>query len=235
MTLANSEFTKNLDKTIQIRADYLQKYQNKKYVQRYLQMVERVRTLENGRMPGNTGLTSAVALNYFKLLAYKDEYEVSRLYTNGNFLKKINNRFDGDFKLKFHLAPPLFSRRDKITGEPKKTDYGMWVLTAMNLLSKFKFLRGTLFDPFGRTPERKMERRLIIDYEKTLEKLLRNFSKTNHNLAVEIAKIPEQIRGYDLVKHSSLKSAKICEKELMDRFLKLTDEDIKIKNTEILS
>ena len=115
-------------------------------------------------------------------------------------MKKIKGRFEGDFKLKLHLAPPLFSRRDVHTGEPVKTSYGPWILSVMNLLARFKFLRGTAFDPFGKTVERKMERRLIQEYEQTIEELLPGLSKKNHTLAVEIAKIPEQIRGYDLVK-----------------------------------
>ncbi|HCV45394.1 MAG TPA: indolepyruvate ferredoxin oxidoreductase family protein, partial [Deltaproteobacteria bacterium] len=183
-----------LDELIQHRADVLRDYQNKSYVQRYLHLVERVRTLEIDRVPGSTEFTEAVASYYFKLLAYKDEYEVARLYTNGDFMQKIKGRFEGDYKLKLHLAPPLFSSRDAHSGEPVKTAYGAWILSAMNLLARFKFLRGTAFDPFGKTAERKMERRLIEEYEQTIEELLRGLSKKNHALAVEIARIPEQIR-----------------------------------------
>ncbi|MEC9012904.1 MAG: indolepyruvate ferredoxin oxidoreductase family protein, partial [SAR324 cluster bacterium] len=204
----------SLDELIQHRADVLRDYQNKSYVQRYLHLVERVRTIEIDRVPGSTEFTEAVASYFFKLLAYKDEYEVARLYTNGDFMHKIKGRFEGDYKLKLHLAPPLFSRRDAHSGEPVKTAYGAWILSAMNLLARFKFLRGTAFDPFGKTAERKMERRLIEEYEQTIEELLRGISKKNHALAVEIARIPEQIRGYDQVKQKNVKSAKSQENDL---------------------
>jgi len=207
-----------LDELIQHRADVLKDYQNKAYVQRYLKLVERVRTLETDRIPGSTEFTEAVAYYYFKLLAYKDEYEVARLYTNGDFMKKIRGRFEGDFKLKLHLAPPLFSKRNPHTGEPIKTAYGQWMFSAMKFLARFKFLRGTAFDPFGKTVERKMERSLIQEYEKTIEELLRGLSKKNHVLAIEIAKIPEQIRGYDLVKQRHVDSVKLHEQELLEEF-----------------
>ena len=224
-----------LDELIQHRADVLKDYQNKAYVQRYLHLVERVRTLEIDRVPGSTEFTEAVAAYYFKLLAYKDEYEVARLYTNGDFMKKIKGRFEGDYKLKLHLAPPLFSKRNPHTGEPIKTAYGPWILSAMNLLARFKFLRGTAFDPFGKTAERKMERRLIEEYEQTIEELLPGLSKKNHALAVEIARIPEQIRGYDLVKQKHLESAKSQEKELLKEFSSSVGITATLKSAETVS
>ena len=224
-----------LEELIQHRADVLKDYQNKAYVQRYLHLVERVRTLEIDRVPGSTKFTEAVASYYFKLLAYKDEYEVARLYTNGDFMKKIKGRFEGEFKLKLHLAPPLFSRRDVHTGEPVKTSYGPWILSVMNLLARFKFLRGTAFDPFGKTVERKMERRLIQEYEQTIEELLPGLSKKNHTLAVEIAKIPEQIRGYDLVKQKHVESAKLQENELLKEFKSTLGNSAPLKSAETVS
>ena len=224
-----------LDELIQHRADVLRDYQNKSYVQRYLHLVERVRTLEIDRVPGSTEFTEAVASYYFKLLAYKDEYEVARLYTNGDFMQKIKGRFEGDYKLKLHLAPPLFSRRDAHSGEPVKTAYGAWILSAMNLLARFKFLRGTAFDPFGKTSERKMERRLIEEYEQTIEELLRGLSKKNHALAVEIARIPEQIRGYDLVKQKHVESAKSQKNELLNEFRSNVGNSTALKSDETVS
>ena len=200
-----------------------------------MKLVERVRTLETDRVPGSVAFTEAVASYYYKLLAYKDEYEVARLYTNGDFMKKIRGRFEGDFKLKLHLAPPIFSKRDPHTGEPIKTAYGSWMLTAMKFLSRFKFLRGTAFDPFGKTVERKMERRLILEYEQTIEELLRGFSKKNHVLAVEIAKIPEHIRGYDLVKQRHVESAKSHEKLLLEEFRNSTGISATPKIAETVS
>ena len=224
-----------LDELIQHRADVLRDYQNKSYVQRYLHLVERVRTLEIDRVPGSTEFTEAVASYYFKLLAYKDEYEVARLYTNGDFMQKIKGRFEGDYKLKLHLAPPLFSSRDAHNGEPVKTAYGAWILSAMNLLARFKFLRGTAFDPFGKTSERKMERRLIEEYEQTIEELLRGLSKKNHALAVEIARIPEQIRGYDLVKQKHVESAKSQKNELLKEFRSNVGNSTALKSDETVS
>ena len=224
-----------LDELIQHRADVLRDYQNKSYVQRYLHLVERVRTLEIDRVPGSTEFTEAVASYYFKLLAYKDEYEVARLYTNGDFMQKIKGRFEGDYKLKLHLAPPLFSRRDAHSGEPVKTAYGAWILSAMNLLARFKFLRGTAFDPFGKTAERKMERRLIEEYEQIIEELLRGLSKKNHALAVEIARIPEQIRGYDLVKQKHVVSAKSQENDLLKEFRSTMGNSAAMKSDETVS
>jgi len=225
----------SLDELIQHRADVLRDYQNKSYVQRYLHLVERVRTLEIDRVPGSTEFTEAVASYFFKLLAYKDEYEVARLYTNGDFMHKIKGRFEGDYKLKLHLAPPLFSRRDAHSGEPVKTAYGAWILSAMNLLARFKFLRGTAFDPFGKTAERKMERRLIEEYEQTIEELLRGISKKNHALAVEIARIPEQIRGYDQVKQKNVKSAKSQENDLLKEFRSTMGNSAALKSDETVS
>ena len=224
-----------LDELIQHRADVLRDYQNKSYVQRYLHLVERVRTLEIDRVPGSTEFTEAVASYYFKLLAYKDEYEVARLYTNGDFMQKIKGRFEGDYKLKLHLAPPLFSRRDAHSGEPVKTAYGAWILSVMNLLARFKFLRGTAFDPFGKTAERKMERRLIEEYEQIIEELLRGLSKKNHALAVEIARIPEQIRGYDLVKQKHVVSAKSQENDLLKEFRSTMGNSAALKSDETVS
>ena len=224
-----------LDDLIQKRADVLKDYQNKGYVERYLHLVERVRTLETDRVPGSTELTEAMAYYYFKLLAYKDEYEVARLYTNGDFMQKIKDRFEGDFKLKVHLAPPLFSRRDIHNREPIKIAYGSWFLSVMNLLARFKFLRGTIFDPFGKTLERKMERRLIKQYEQTIEELLAGLSKKNHPLAVEIARIPEEIRGYDLVKQKNIVTAKLHEKKLLKEYRLTVQNSVGLRSIETSS
>ncbi|MBG56328.1 MAG: indolepyruvate ferredoxin oxidoreductase [Deltaproteobacteria bacterium] len=218
----NEETLDTLDKKIQYRADVLKDYQSKAYAKRYLQMVERARTVENVRKPGQSSLTEAVARYYFKLLAYKDEYEVARLYTNGDFLKKINDRFEGKFHLKLHLAPPMFAKRNPHTGEPVKSSFGSWMFISMKILAKFKFLRGTVFDLFGKTKERQMERQLIHDYEKTIEEVLRGLSENNHSIATEIAKLPEYIRGFDLVKFRHMEKTKVRERELMGKFRKIS-------------
>ncbi len=227
--------SEGLDELIQSRADSLNAYQNKIYAKRYLQLVERVRTIETERFPGNLALTEAVARYYFKLMAYKDEYEVARLYTNGDFMKKIRSRFEGNFKLKLHFSPPLFSRRDFHTGEPIKSPFGSWIFPAMKILTRFKFLRGSLFDPFSKTKERKMERQLILEYEQTMNEILRGLTKKNHNLALEIAKIPEKIRGFDLVKQRHCEAAKFLEQKLLTQFRDSVKITIGLKSGEPVS
>ena len=224
-----------LDELIQYRADVLTAYQNKAYAKHYLQLVERVRTIETDRLPGSLSLTEAVARYYFKLLAYKDEYEVARLYTNGDFLKKIRGRFEGNFRLKLHLAPPLFSHRDSHTGEPIKSDFSSWIFPVLKMLSRFKFLRGTAFDLFGKTKERRMERQLIQEYEQTIKELLLGLTKKNHNIALEIAKIPEQIRGYDMVKQRHFETAKSNEKKLLAKFRDSAKITVGLKSSELVS
>ena len=224
-----------LDELIQHRADVLTAYQNKAYAKHYLQLVERVRTIETDRLPGSLSLTEAVARYYFKLLAYKDEYEVARLYTNGDFLKKIRGRFEGNFRLKLHLAPPLFSHRDSHTGEPIKSTFSSWIFPVLKMLSRFKFLRGTAFDLFGKTKERRMERQLIQEYEQTIKELLLGLTKKNHNIALEIAKIPEQIRGYDMVKQRHFETAKSNEKKLLAKFRDSAKITVGLKSSELVS
>jgi len=148
-------------------------------------------------------LSEAVARYAFKLMAYKDEYEVARLYTTGDFEQRLRETFDGDFKVKFNLAPPLFSKKDG-NGHLLKQEYGPWVFTAFKLLKRLKFLRGGAFDVFGKTAERRMERQLIIDYRNTIDELLSGLSLGNHAMAVEIARLPEQIRGYGHVKEGNV-------------------------------
>jgi indolepyruvate ferredoxin oxidoreductase len=160
-------------------------------------------------------LPRAVAINYARLLAYKDEYEVARLYSDGAFLKKLQRQFDGDFTLEYHLAPPLLARRDPTTGEPKKRAFGPWMGKMFKLLTRLRPLRGTALDIFGYTAERRMERRLIADYEALLHELAASLTPDNHALAVEIASLPAKIRGFGHVKAKNVETAKACEAELL--------------------
>ena len=156
---------------------------------------------------GKTLLTESVARYLFKLMAYKDEYEVARLHTDTAFLGKINGMFEGDFKLNYHLAPPLLAKtNDK--GELQKRPFGPYMLTAFKVLAKLKGLRGTAFDIFGKTEERRTERALIGEYQASIEEVLKSLNPANHATAVEIARIPEQIRGYGHVKERHLKAAR---------------------------
>ncbi|BBK30118.1 indolepyruvate ferredoxin oxidoreductase [Stella humosa] len=202
---------------VALRVEQLTAYQNAAYAGRYAALVARVEAAERGRARGMTGLAEAVARNYYKLLAYKDEYEVARLYTDGTFRRRLEEQFEGDFKLRFHLAPPLLAERDE-AGRLKKRAYGPWMMSAFGLLAKLKFLRGGAFDPFGRTAERRGERQLIADYETAIEEVMGGLVPDNHRLAVEIASLPERIRGYGHVKEESLKAVRRSEAMLRQAF-----------------
>jgi len=215
--LDDERISESLDEMIERRAAFLTDYQDKAYAGRYLALVDKVRQAEARRLPGSTKLTEAVARYYFKLMAYKDEYEVARLYTSGEFRKRIEQQFEGDYRLHFNLAPPLFSRRDA-EGRLIKKEYGPWVFTLFRLLATMKGLRGTAFDIFGRTEERRMERQLIADYAQVVEELLAGLDAGNADLAVEIASVPEHIRGYGHVKEAHLAKAKAKEAELLARW-----------------
>jgi indolepyruvate ferredoxin oxidoreductase len=200
--------SRTLDDVVERRIAALTDYQNAAYAERYRRLVERVRAAEAAQAKGFNGLTEAVARYYFKLLAYKDEYEVARLYTDGNFHAAVAAQFEGGYRLEFHLAPPLLATRDPTTGQLKKRGYGPWVLHAFALLARLKGLRGTAFDPFGYSAERRMERQLIADYEATIERLLARLTLANHALVVELAQIPEHIRGYGHVKERHVAEAR---------------------------
>ncbi len=205
----------SLGEMIERRVAHLTEYQDAAYANRYRTMVERVGRVEAERARGRTELTEAVARYYFKLLAYKDEYEVARLYTSGEFLAQLSRQFEGRPKLEIYLAPPLVAQRDPATGRPKKRAYGSWMLTAMRYLARCRRLRGTPFDPFGYSAERRLERRLIAEYEAVLDEVLRQLSSANHEIALELARLPEQIRGFGHVKERHLVAAKERESELL--------------------
>ncbi|USX27345.1 indolepyruvate ferredoxin oxidoreductase family protein [Oxalobacteraceae bacterium OTU3CINTB1] len=205
-----------LDDIVNRRVELLTAYQNADYAQQYKAFVEQVRA-EEAKLGKSTRLSEAVARYYYKLMAYKDEYEVARLYTDGAFQQKIAGMFEGDIKLKFHLAPPLMAKHDA-QGRLIKQEFGPWMMKAFGLLAKFKGLRGTALDVFGYTAERKMERALIGEYRQTVASLLPKLTAENLAQAVAIASIPEDIRGYGHVKERHLKSAKQKEATLLAAF-----------------
>ncbi len=206
--------------TVDRRAEFLTAYQNPNYARRYRNWVEKIRTVEAEKAPGRCGLAEAVARYQFKLMAYKDEYEVARLYSETSFLDRIKSSFDGDkLRFEFHLAPPLLARRDQATGEPRKMSFGPWMLKVFAVLAKFKFLRGTVFDPFGYSHERQTERQLVSDYERLLGEISEHLTPTNHDVAVALAAVPEKIRGFGPVKQRHLAAAKAEEAALRDQFL----------------
>ncbi len=197
------------------RVAFLTAYQSAAYAQTYQSFVEKVRAIEAPL--GKTTLTEAVTRYLFKLMAYKDEYEVARLHTDTGFLNKVNAMFEGDFKLNYHLAPPLLAKKND-QGELQKQQFGPWMLTGFKLLAKLKGLRGTPLDVFGRTEERKEERALIAQYRASIEEVLAGLAPENHTTAVEIARIPEQIKGYGHVKARHLATTRPQWTALMQAF-----------------
>ena len=197
------EFKKRetVDSIVARRVGFLTDYQNAAYAQRYKDLVEQVRVAE---LPlGKTTLTETVAKSLFKLMAYKDEYEVARLHADTGFREKVAAQFEGDFKIHYHLAPPLLAKRND-KGELVKRKFGPSTYSLFKLLARLRGLRGTVLDVFGRTEERRTERALIDEYRRTVEDLVARLNPGNHALAVEIAALPDKIRGYGHVKARNL-------------------------------
>jgi indolepyruvate ferredoxin oxidoreductase len=212
------KLSESVEEMVGRRKTFLTGYQNAAYAERYAALVKRVSEIEAQKFPGKKALSAAVARYYFKVLAYKDEYEVARLYADMGFKKKVAEQFEGDFKLTFHLAPPVMSAVDPTTGEPRKKVFGPWMMTAFGVLAKFKGLRGTALDVFGYTAERKSERQLIADYEALVDELVRDVTAANYETAVDLASVPEHIRGFGHVKHAHLLDAKARWTELLAKF-----------------
>jgi len=209
----------SLDEIVARRVEFLAAYQDAAYAARYRRRVDAARAAETALTPGKTGFAETVARYLFKLMAYKDEYEVARLYADPAFLRQVRNEVDGDtLRLTFHLAPPLLARRDKVTGEPRKMSFGPWMLPLFRVLAKLKFLRGTALDVFGYTTERRTERQMVRDYETLLDELMAKLAPDNHALAVGLAAIPEKIRGFGHVKRRHLAAAKADEAVLLEQF-----------------
>ena len=212
-----------LDGIAEHRAAFLREYQDEAWAQDYRRIVERVRAAETARAPGREGLAEAVARNLFRLMSYKDEYEVARLYTSGEFEAGLRRQFEGDYRLRFHLAPPLFARRDPETGELRKREYGPWMFGAFRVLARMRRLRGTRLDLFGRTAERRMERRLIEEYRETVVEILDRLAPANHEAAVALASVPESIKGFGHVKERSVEAAKRRAARLAEEFRAAAD------------
>ncbi len=199
------------------RVEFLAGYQNAAYARKYSELVERVRRVESDRLNGSTKLAEAVARYYFKLLAYKDEYEVARLHSDAGFRQSIAAQFEGPYRLNFYLAPPILARRDPRTGIARKRRFGGWLTSVFSVLARFKFLRGTPLDPFGYSLERRTERALIGEYESVIDEVLTRLDARNHALAVELACLPEHIRGFGHVKAASLEAARAQREQLLAR------------------
>jgi indolepyruvate ferredoxin oxidoreductase len=203
-----------LEQKIERRADHLTGYQSRRLARRYRRLVERARDTEQAL--GIAGFAEAVAEGYFKLLSYKDEYEVARLHTE-TLDTALADAFDHVGRVTYHLAPPIFGRKDA-EGRPKKTEFGPWMARAFRILSRFKFLRGTPFDIFGRSPERRMERQMIRDYEVLIGELLEKLDAGNAAAAVELARLPLQVRGFGYVKLANAENVAAQRDELLATF-----------------
>jgi indolepyruvate ferredoxin oxidoreductase len=206
--LGRSTKQETLEQLIQRRVEFLTAYQNRAYADRYTAFVERIRAMENDRLPGSTALTTAVARSMFKLMAYKDEYEVARLHMETGFLDKLAEEFEGDFTVSYHLAPPLVPSANDARGRPLKRQFGSWIQPALRILAGLKFLRGTALDVFGRTSERRMERGLIGWYEALVSDLLPHLGPATVDAVVKIAALPMEIRGYGPVKEAAADKVK---------------------------
>jgi indolepyruvate ferredoxin oxidoreductase len=204
---------KTLDEIVARRVAFLTAYQDAAYAERYRRRIETVREVER-RALGSEALAAAVAKNLFKLMAYKDEYEVARLYTEGSFAARLAREFEGEVKLTFHLAPPLLSRPRPGETEPRKQAFGRWMLPVFRSLAKLKRLRGTKLDPFGYTAERRAERQLIADYEAMLDDLLPQLGRADFDTILALARLPESIRGFGPVKERAIAAADLRKSEL---------------------
>jgi len=197
----------NLAAVIDRRKADLTAYQNKRLARRYGALIEQVQAGETAVAPGSEVLALAVARNLYKLMAYKDEYEVARLYSDGRFMAALEQQFEGDYDLVFHLAPPILSKISPDTGLPMKRDFKPWMASAMTWLARLKFLRGGPLDPFGRTEERRTERRLIGEYQTMIEEILAGLKSSNLDQAVRLAMVPELITGFGHIKARHLEEA----------------------------
>jgi indolepyruvate ferredoxin oxidoreductase len=212
-----------LDATVERRAAFLTAYQDAAYAARYRALVATARAAEAARTPGRQGFAMAVARNAFRLMAYKDEYEVARLHADPDFAARLDAMFAGPYRLHYHLSPPFVRRRDPRTGAPAKLAFGPWMRHAFGLLARLKVLRGTPFDPFGRTADRRLERALLAAYVADIETLAAGLDPRTHALAVQLAALPERIRGFGHVKRAAAETAAHARVALLDRLATARD------------
>ena len=212
----------SLDNVIATREALLTAYQSEAYARSYRDVVERIRTKEK-QLSGHAKLplTRAVAVNLAKLMAYKDEYEVARLYADPAYLDKLREQFEGepgrDYKLMFHLAPPLFAKRDE-HGHLVKQRFGAWMLPAFRMLAKMKGLRGTSLDVFGKTEERRTERQMVADYIALVDEFCKTLDEDRLDTALQLAKLPDEIRGFGHVKERNMSAVATKRAKLFERY-----------------
>ncbi|MCB2050886.1 MAG: 2-oxoacid:acceptor oxidoreductase family protein, partial [Novosphingobium sp.] len=208
-----------LEDIVEHRSKLLSDYQNAAYAKRYRALVDKVTDAERAVTPGSDQLAVMVARNFAKLLAYKDEYEVARLHTDPAMRHLLETTFQPGARYRYNLAPPLFAKCDPDTGELLKREFGPWMFQVFRLLAKLKGLRGTAFDLFGRTEERRMERRLAEEYETRMEQVAGMLTTDNLALAIEIASVPALIRGFGHIKQRNADEAEALNARLMERFM----------------
>ncbi|RWC92530.1 MAG: indolepyruvate ferredoxin oxidoreductase family protein, partial [Mesorhizobium sp.] len=211
--------SETLDEIIARRVAFLTAYQNAAYGKRYAQRLAALRQAEGKAAPGSTVVTEAAARNLFKLMAIKDEYEVARLYTDGTFAAELSKQFQSYDKLEFHLAPPMLGRRGN-AGRPRKSNFGPWMMKGFRLLAALKGLRGTAFDIFGHSAERRMERQLLAQYEADLELIAGALAPGRIEAATALASVPALIRGYGHVRQASAEKAVGERSRLLERLAK---------------
>ncbi|MFO1310607.1 MAG: indolepyruvate ferredoxin oxidoreductase family protein [Burkholderiales bacterium] len=201
-----------LDRAIELRREFLVSYQDRAYAERYAKLVADVREAERALHGGRTDLTNAVARSYFKLLAIKDEYEVARLHVETDFVDRVRGQFDGDPKIAFHMAPPILGARRSRSGEPRKMAFGPWMVPVLRVLAKLRFLRGGAVDVFRHSAERRADRALLAQYEADVRAMLEALGgphgRAKHGVAVALASLPMEIRGYGHVRMRGIEEAR---------------------------
>jgi len=200
------------------REEFLVGYQNRAYAQRYRALLDRVAAAEQRVYPKSQALIEAVARNYFTVLAYKDEYEVARLHTESGFVGSLQRNFGAGVRMSFHFSPPLFARLDPATGRPKKYELGPWVLPVLRVLAKLKWLRGRKLDPFGYSADRRLEREWLARYERVVERIVADLDESRFEIALELAELPRDVRGYGPIKRAAAERARLAEQALMARW-----------------
>jgi len=219
---------------LEVRVPELMAYQDEAYAKRYADVVKRVVVTEQKVAPGQTALSEAAARYVYKLMAYKDEFEVARLHSDPAFLAKLDAQFEHGYSIKYNLAPPLLSKRDPATGELTKQQYGSWMGTAFKWLARFKGLRGGALDIFGKTDERRHERQLIEDYVALLDQIIACLNTMNYDAAVALASVPDEIRGYDVVKARSVEAAKLLQAQRLVEFRKPVAAKLAVRGASML-
>jgi indolepyruvate ferredoxin oxidoreductase len=209
----------SLPEAIARREKFLVGYQDAAYAERYRARLARIAAAEQRVRPGSQALQEAVARNYFRVLAYKDEYEVARLHTETDFIDSVKRSFGAGVRMSFHFAPPLFARHDPATGRPRKYELGPWVRPVLRVLAKLRFLRGTKLDPFGMSADRRLERELLARYESLLDRIEGELDECRFDVALELARLPEQVRGYGPVKSAAAAQARDAERNLWERWV----------------